>query len=98
MEALTGAGEMHLSGANTQGVIQAIIHFLDNCGETSTVRCCHRYPHASTLVRWLSPLPVNTPLLPLLYMLLLLLVNILLVTAALMSGLNLCQEFCLFCR
>ncbi len=51
VEALIGAGEMHLSGANTQGVVLNIMHFLDNCGETSAVKCCHRYPHASTLVR-----------------------------------------------
>lgn len=51
VEALVGAGEMHLSGANTQGVVLSIMHFLDNCGETSAVKCCHRYPYASTLVR-----------------------------------------------
>ena len=51
VEALIGAGEMHLSGANTQGVILNIMHFLDNCSETSAVKCCHRYPTASTLVR-----------------------------------------------
>ncbi len=51
VEALVGAGEMHLSGANTQGVVLSIMHFLDNCGETSAVKCCHRYPYASTLVK-----------------------------------------------
>lgn len=66
VEALIGAGEMHLSGANTQGVILNIMHFLDNCGETSAVKCCHRHPNASTLVRCLGPMLVTTPLLPIL--------------------------------
>ena len=35
VEALIGAGEMHLSGVNTQGVVLNIMHFIDECGETS---------------------------------------------------------------
>ena len=66
VEALIGAGEMHLSGLNTQGVVLIIMHFIDNGGETSAVKCCHHYPHASTLMKWLGPLQVNSPLLPIL--------------------------------
>jgi len=84
---------MHLSGVNTQGVVLNIMHFIDECGETSAQTlpslppCKYSWETAGSIASNYT-FAAQTYVL-----LLLLLVNFLLVTAALLLELSLRKGF-----